>query len=148
MERLVDFKIFTMSVLGYLGSISALDGSTLKEEAHAQQCITAGPYNAIPTYLPRAGTTCGRKISVYMSAQIFAHRASVLRNFVDPITTQTCGACGQCNRTERTRDENDAQPSKCNSQYMSWTWFTIIEADCGMVYKGTRGWPGVSRVSR
>ena len=32
-ERLVDFKIFELSVLGYLGFISAPDGATLKEEA-------------------------------------------------------------------------------------------------------------------
>ena len=40
-ERLVDFRICALSVLGYSGSISAPDGATLKEEAHALQCITA-----------------------------------------------------------------------------------------------------------
>ena len=44
-ERLVDCKIFALSVLGYLGSTSAPDGATLKEEAHAFQGTTAGPYN-------------------------------------------------------------------------------------------------------
>ena len=58
-ERLVDFKIYALSVLGYLGSVSAPDRATLTEEAHALQCITAGPYNAIPTDLLRAGSTCG-----------------------------------------------------------------------------------------
>ena len=41
------------------GSISALDEATLKEESHALQCTTAGPYNAIPTNLLRAGSVCG-----------------------------------------------------------------------------------------
>ena len=36
-ERLVDFK-----VLGYIGSISAPDEATLKEEAHVLQCTAAG----------------------------------------------------------------------------------------------------------
>ena len=58
MERLCDFKIYALSVLGYLGSISAPDKATLKEEAHALQCTTAGPCNAIPTDL-RVGSTCG-----------------------------------------------------------------------------------------
>ena len=46
-ERLVDFKIYALPAPGYLGSISALDEATLKEEAHALQCITAGPYNVV-----------------------------------------------------------------------------------------------------
>ena len=54
-----------MSVLGYLGSISAPDGATLKEEAHALQCTTAGPYNAIPTDLLRAGSVCGLGIDQF-----------------------------------------------------------------------------------
>ena len=57
-ERLIDFKKFALSVLGYLGSISSPDGATLKEEAHALQCTTAGPYNAIPTDLQRTGSVC------------------------------------------------------------------------------------------
>ena len=54
-ERLIDFKIYALSVLEYLGSISAPDGAILKEEAHAWQCTTAGPYNASSTNLPRTG---------------------------------------------------------------------------------------------
>ena len=54
-ERLVDFKI--------LGCISAPDEATLKE-AHALQCTTAGPYNAIPTDLLRAGSVCGLGIDL------------------------------------------------------------------------------------
>ena len=56
---MVDFTKYAVSVLGYLGSASAPDKATLKEEAHALQCITAGPYNAVPTDLLRAGSTCG-----------------------------------------------------------------------------------------
>ena len=58
-ERLSDFKIYALSVLGYLGSISAPDEATLKDEAHALQCTTAGPYNAIPTSLLCVGSVCG-----------------------------------------------------------------------------------------
>ena len=64
-ERLVDFKVYAFSVLGYLGSISAPHGATLKEEAHALQRTTAGPYNAIPTDLLRAGSVCGLGIDLF-----------------------------------------------------------------------------------
>ena len=57
-EGLVDFKIYALTVLGYIGSISAPDEATLKEESHALHCTTAGPYNAIPTDL-RAGSVWG-----------------------------------------------------------------------------------------
>ena len=63
-ERLVDFKIYALSVLGYMGSISAPDEATLKEEAHAPQCTTAGSCNAIPTHLSRAGSVCGLGIDL------------------------------------------------------------------------------------
>ena len=58
MERSCDFKIYAFSVLVYIGSNSAPDEATLKEEAYALQC-TAGPYNAIPTDLLRVGSVCG-----------------------------------------------------------------------------------------
>ena len=58
-ERLVDFEVCALSVLGYLGSASALNEATLKDEAHALQCTTAGPNNAIPTDLLRAGSVRG-----------------------------------------------------------------------------------------
>ena len=59
-ERLCDFKICALCVLVFvLGSISAPDEATLKDEAHALQCTTAGPYNAIPTELLRVGSVCG-----------------------------------------------------------------------------------------
>ena len=58
-ERRCDFEVYALSVLGYLGSISAPDEATLKEEAHALQCTTAGPCNAIPTDLLRVGSTFG-----------------------------------------------------------------------------------------
>ena len=46
-ERLCDLMIYAVSVLSYIGSICAPDKATLKAEAHALQCTTAGPYNAI-----------------------------------------------------------------------------------------------------
>ena len=58
-ERLVDFENVALSVLGYIGSISAPDEAILKEEAHALQCTTAGTYNAFPADLQRAGSVCG-----------------------------------------------------------------------------------------
>ena len=45
--------------MGYIGSISASDEATLKAEAHALQCITADPYNAIHTNLSCVGSVCG-----------------------------------------------------------------------------------------
>ena len=54
-----DIKIWTLSVLGFVGSTSAPDDATLKAEAHALQCMTAGPYNAIPTSLLCVGSVCG-----------------------------------------------------------------------------------------
>ena len=58
-KRLVDFKVYALSVLGHLGSISAPDEATPKEEADALQCITADHHNAIPTDLLRIGSMCG-----------------------------------------------------------------------------------------
>ena len=54
-ERLCDLKIYALSV----GSVRAPGKATLKAEAHALQCTTAGPYNAIPTYLLGVGSVCG-----------------------------------------------------------------------------------------
>ena len=48
-----------MRLCRYIGSVSAPDVATLKEESHAPQCTTAGPCNAIPTDLLRAGSVCG-----------------------------------------------------------------------------------------
>ena len=56
-ERLREFKIYALSVLGFIGSISAPDEATLKDEAHALQCTTAG--NAIPTNFLCVGSVCG-----------------------------------------------------------------------------------------
>ena len=58
-QRLVDFKIYALSVLGHVGFFSAPDEVTLKEESHALLCTTAGPYNAMPTDLLRVGSVCG-----------------------------------------------------------------------------------------
>ena len=46
-------------MLGYIVSISAPDEATLKEESYSLQCTTAGPYNAMPTDLLRAGFVFG-----------------------------------------------------------------------------------------
>ena len=59
------FKVFALSVLGNLGSTSAPDGATLKEEALALQFTTAGPYTAVPADLLRAGSACGSGIDLF-----------------------------------------------------------------------------------
>ena len=58
-ERLCDFKIYAISVLSLIGSVCAPDKATLKAEAHAPQCTTAGPYNALPFNLLGVGSVCG-----------------------------------------------------------------------------------------
>ena len=58
-ERLCDLKIFALFVLGYIGSICAPDKATLKAEARALQCTTAGPYNAFPTSVQGVASVCG-----------------------------------------------------------------------------------------
>ena len=65
-RRLVDFKIYALSVFGYLGSISATESATPKEEACASQCITTSPYNAVPTYMrPLASTYWNPTVSPF-----------------------------------------------------------------------------------
>ena len=58
-ERLCDLEIHAVSVSSYIGSICAPDKATLKAEAHALQCSTAGPDNAVPTGLLGVGSMCG-----------------------------------------------------------------------------------------
>ena len=43
LNDLLTSKCMPYQCLGYMRSISAADGATLKEEAHALQCTTAGP---------------------------------------------------------------------------------------------------------
>ena len=57
-ERLCDFKIYSISVLSFIGSVCAPDKATLKAENHALQCTTAGPYHAIPSNLLGVGSIC------------------------------------------------------------------------------------------
>ena len=64
-ERLVDFRIFALAVLGCLRSISAPDAATLKQKAHALQCINAWSYNAFSTDFLRAGSVFGRGIDLF-----------------------------------------------------------------------------------
>ena len=58
-ELRCDFKIYSISVLSFIGSVCAPDRATLKAENHALQCTTAGPYNAIPSTLLGVGSVCG-----------------------------------------------------------------------------------------
>ena len=51
--------VYALSVLSFIGSVCAPDKATLKAEAHALQCTTAGPYNAFPTYLLGVSSVCG-----------------------------------------------------------------------------------------
>ena len=43
----------------FIAPFSAPDEATLKDEAHALQCTTAGPYTAISTEMLRAGSVSG-----------------------------------------------------------------------------------------
>ena len=79
-ERLIDFKIYALSVLGSLGSISAPDGATLREEAHAQQCITAGPYNAFPTDLYYVLDLRAVLVSTYLGSVTAMQKSGQLEN--------------------------------------------------------------------
>ena len=58
-ERLCDLEIYAISMLIFIGSVSAPDKTTLKAENHALQCTTAGPYNAVPSKLLAVGSVCG-----------------------------------------------------------------------------------------
>ena len=58
-ERLCDFKIYTFSVLRFVGSVCDPDKATLKAENHALLCTSAGPYNAISSKLLEVGSICG-----------------------------------------------------------------------------------------
>ena len=58
-ERLCDFKIYATSVLSFIGSACAPDEATLKAEADALQCTTAGPFNARLSNLLGVGSVCG-----------------------------------------------------------------------------------------
>ena len=51
--------VYAISVLRFIGSICALDKATIKDENHALQCTTAGPYNAITSKLLNVGSVCG-----------------------------------------------------------------------------------------
>ena len=42
-ERLVVFKLYALSALGYIGSMSFPDEATLEDESNSLQCIAAGP---------------------------------------------------------------------------------------------------------
>ena len=58
-ERLCDFKIHAISVLGFIGSVCAPDRATLTAKNHGLQCTTAGPYNAPLSNLLGVGSICG-----------------------------------------------------------------------------------------
>ena len=92
-ERLVDFKVYALSVLGHLGSISALDEATLKEEAHALQCTIGGPNNATLTDLLRAGSVTDvgfaslASLPVSEQPPLLAHSSMALPKVVQLVTT-------------------------------------------------------------
>ena len=89
-ERLFDFEVYVLSVLGCIGSISAPDEATLKEESYALQCTTAGPYNALPTRLLHAGFVRGLGISPVLLSDfaqlpVPLHSQMALRKFGLPV---------------------------------------------------------------
>ena len=97
-ERLVDFEVFALSVLGYLGSTSAPDGAALKEESHALQYTTAGPTMPYPltSYVLDLRTalvsTCLGSVSLALlpgleRPPIRAHLPTVLRRSMQLVNT-------------------------------------------------------------
>ena len=86
-ERLCDLKIYALSVSGYIGSISATDKATLKAEAHALQCTTTGPYNAILTNLLCVGSVCVDPSSVWEKKFLASSSA---RSTADAFTVVGC----------------------------------------------------------
>ena len=90
MERLIDSKPFAL--FGYSGSLSALDGVTFKEKAHAMHGATAGPYNAILTDFLRAGSTCGLGFdlivgSVSLSFAVWIRTSAISTTIVNGFAT-------------------------------------------------------------
>ena len=59
------FKIYSLSVLAFVGSVSEPDKETVTDENLALQGLSAGPFSHIfPSFLLRRGSGCGRKIDV------------------------------------------------------------------------------------
>ena len=59
------FKIYALSVLAFVGSVSEPDKETVTAENLALQGLSAGPFSHIfPSFLLRRGSGCGLKIDV------------------------------------------------------------------------------------
>ena len=82
-ERLCDLKVYAISLLEYIGSISALDKASLKDESHASQ-TTAGPYNAISTNLLRVGLRSGKELPPTRAHSLTAKKITQLTNMIVP----------------------------------------------------------------
>ena len=58
-SEIVTLNLCPFRFWGYIGSMSAPDEATLKDEAYALQCTVGGPCNASPTNLLCVGSICG-----------------------------------------------------------------------------------------
>ena len=62
--RLVSFKIYSLSVLAFVGSVAEPETATIAAENLALQRLKAGPFHALLAALLRLGNTHGLKIDV------------------------------------------------------------------------------------
>ena len=76
-ERLCDFKIYATSVLSVIRSVCAPDKASLKADAHAFQCTTAGPYNALPSNLLGVGSVCVALVLTWWASTPSALRLAI-----------------------------------------------------------------------
>ena len=63
-SRVVSFKIYALSVLGFVGLVCEPDKETVTAEHLALQRLSAGRFDALPPAMLRRGSTCGLKIDV------------------------------------------------------------------------------------
>ena len=64
-ERVVDYKIYALPILGPVRSLLAPDEVTLKEESRALERLAAGPCNALTTPMSMADSEIGLGVDVH-----------------------------------------------------------------------------------
>ena len=82
----------SLRCLCYIGSICAPDKATLKAEAHAFQCTTAGPYNAVPTSLLGVGSVCGLgpdPVGIHSGSLAARYRTTACSNTLNQVSLRS-----------------------------------------------------------
>ena len=62
-QRIVSFKIYTLSVLSFISSVAEPDATTITAETLALQRLPAGPFDSLSSALLRRGSVRGLKIN-------------------------------------------------------------------------------------